>query len=168
MLYLSYDVVLDVFQCLNNETLQKVRQAFQELDWMEESEKRRSARKIVPFLKKHLPTDDRERALNRGLMKLFNQINEDSTWHIDITRWIKASDPFFVESRQYTKVSDRWHEVFVNHHVKRFVPISIENFKRDILHAKRWIDYISVKSRCEKNNKVRIDIVYLPDAFQDI
>ena len=43
-----------------------------------------------------------------------------------------------------------------------------ENLERDVLHAKRWIDYISVKSRCEKNNKVRTDIVYLPDAFQDI
>ena len=77
-------MVLDVFRCLNNDTLQKVRQAFPELDWIEESEKRQNTRKIVPFLKKHFPKNDRERALNRGLMKLFKKINEDVVYDIKI------------------------------------------------------------------------------------
>ncbi len=175
MLHLSHDIILDVFRCLNNDTLQKVRQAFPELDWMEESEKRQNTRKIVSFLKKHFPKNDRERALNRGLMKLFNRINGDVVYEISVRRWETSWEmnrweiPCFWIIHQYKKYSGVWYDEILRRHegFETHIPIPIEKFKRTILHDKHRIDYISVRWFDKETDFVRSVILYVSDLADE-
>jgi len=164
------EVWVDILKHVSNEDMATLQTVWPFLSHLEESREMQAVRKIVPFIRKHLPKDKTWHQLNCALMRLFRDIDKGGLTEIVVTCGIRTEPetekgakllyaiqkvgrkvPF--ESVEFKSMgSDAWYrrvpvcewyrdvESF-----SKFVRISKEKMKSQILRRKMWIECISTK-----------------------
>lgn len=162
------EVWVDILKHLSNKEVDVLREVFPELYTLQETREMQAIRKIVPFIRKHLPKEQTWHALNCTLMKLFRDIDRGGLSEIVVTCGIRTDSeqgyqllhamqkigrkvPF--ESVEFKSMElDAWYRrVPVSEwwqgvdSFSKFVQLSKENMKSAILKRKVWIECISTK-----------------------
>lgn len=164
------EVWVDILKHVSNEDLESLQNVWPFLSYLEEPREIQAVRKLVPFIRKHLPREKTWHQLNCALMKLFRDIDKGGLTEIVVTCGIRMETetekgakllytiqklgrklPF--ESVEFKSMgSEAWYRrVPVSEwyedvrSLSRFVRISKEKMKSQILKRKMWIECISTK-----------------------
>lgn len=188
------EILLDIFYRLTNAELANVRQAFPELNNVEESLKVQKARIIVPFIRKFINQDRNYRKLNQVLIKLFRKLTQDSEHNsghdiligIFITFAPRCSSAekdklkaaytalgkrFPRQSIQYKRIGGLWYyEREIVGDIVQNARTTPERIKANILKRKSWIENITTKTWDSSGIGIpcRTDMLYFTNMYRII
>jgi len=181
------EILLDIFYGLTNAELANVREAFPELNNVEESLKVQKTRIIVPFLRRSIQQDRTTRKLNQVLVKLFRKLTQDSGHDILVEIFITFAPKCSPAEKekleatynalgkrppkviQYRRAGGLWYyEQQIIGGFVRYARTTPERIKANILKRKSWIENITTKTWDSSGTGIpcRTDMLYFTNMYR--